>query len=115
MSEKTFSNNIKDKLRKAGFFILDLESLGEGIPDCEIIYLERNKGVFLEFKDKNEKLTTAQKAWIKKNSKATVIILEKRSRLGYRITYSHQLDACTPDINSRVIIELFQSILIRGF
>jgi hypothetical protein len=60
MSESSFSKRIKNKLRKEGFFVLDLESLGEGIPDCLVIDRKNNKCCFIEFKMENGKLTKAQ-------------------------------------------------------
>jgi hypothetical protein len=88
MSEKSFSKEVKKKLEKKGFFILDLEALGDGIPDCAIIDFMNNKCVFLEFKHKGNSLTIHQRAWMKKNPKANILILEKTSLLKYNLFYN---------------------------
>lgn len=67
MSEKTFSAGIKKQLRSAGFFVIDLESLGDGIPDCLVIDKTGEECAFLEFKKPKGEKTIYQNAWIKIN------------------------------------------------
>lgn len=78
MSEKTFSQKIKTALRKEGWTVINLESIGEGVPDCLIA---KNKKVFfIEFKFLNNRLTKEQVIFMCNNIRnIDCYILRKKS------------------------------------
>ena len=58
MSEQTYSARIKNSLRISGWTVINMESLGNGIPDC---LCAKNKHVFLlEFKYNKNKTNERQ-------------------------------------------------------
>ena len=78
MSEKAYSKTIKKHLRADGFFILDLESLGNGIPDSLLIKKTHpNKCCFLEFKTKDGSFTPAQFAFLATEKYIDTIIVQE--------------------------------------
>jgi hypothetical protein len=77
MSEKSFSKRIKKQIREAGFFVLDLESIGEGIPDCLVIKRHVNKCCFIEFKVEAGYLTKAQFVFLATEKELNVLIVQQ--------------------------------------
>lgn len=84
MSEKSFSSTFKNKIRKE-FFVLDLEEKGNGIPDSMILNPLTKKYLWMEYKDKGGKLTPYQVAWMTKNPREFVYVLEKESKSRFNL------------------------------
>jgi hypothetical protein len=59
MSEHSYSFRIKDMLRKKGWTVISLETLGRGIPDC--LCAKRKRFFLLEFKFEKNKINELQK------------------------------------------------------
>lgn len=77
--ETKFANNFCKAFEKAGWTIINMEMLGDGVPDRSIT--KKGKTFFLEFKIDYNDFTPAQKVWNKKNGKnITVYCIRKFSK-----------------------------------
>jgi len=88
MNEKSFSKRLKNEFRKSGWTVIDMEGIGNGVPDCCII--KYNTYALLEFKygkkEAEEQLTKHQVSWFKKNGMNTrVFIVSEYKRKKYKI------------------------------
>jgi hypothetical protein len=85
MTEKNYSEKIKRKLIDDGYFVLDLESIGDGMPDKLIINPETNKCCFVEFKSEKGKLRKSQFAFRFKNPFLNYLIFQKNGTENFKL------------------------------
>ena len=116
MNEKTFSKRLKNEFKKSGWTVIDMEGIGNGVPDCLVI--KKHFYVLLEFKygtgDPRKQLTQHQKVWIKNNSKNTYIYIVSKHEQGrceimnidtdYSINYG-SIKSIVDEFNEKIILK----------
>lgn len=90
--ETKFANKVCKAFEKAGWTTINMEALGDGVPDRQISY--KYYTFVLEFKREDNWLTPNQEAWIKKewkNNLPLFIITKKKNLIEIdRIIYSEK-------------------------
>lgn len=77
MAEHNYAKRTRKKFEDEGYFVLNLESIGNGVPDCIVINTVTGKYCFVEFKDEDGTIEPTQNAFYHQNPNLKVLIFRK--------------------------------------